>query len=192
MTTATCLAAALATIIMGLYGRYPIAQAPGMGENFFFVLSVHSGRRGVDRRAGPGRADAAGATTAWQIALGVVFYLRRALPALSVRRPRGPAGRHQPQHAQRHRRRHRPVHRVHRPEEHRPGAGRPGNLREAESALRFARPGRVLLRPVGDGRDCTPGASAGRSLGHCRRHALAVRCGSVCPTAAPAIAGGRW
>jgi len=38
--TATCLAAALATGIMGLYARLPVAQAPGMGENFFFVFSL--------------------------------------------------------------------------------------------------------------------------------------------------------
>jgi len=38
--TATCLAAALATAWMAIHARYPIAQAPGMGENFFFVLSV--------------------------------------------------------------------------------------------------------------------------------------------------------
>src|SRR5438445_13827386 len=38
--TATCLSAALATAIMAVYARYPIAQAPGMGENFFFVFSV--------------------------------------------------------------------------------------------------------------------------------------------------------
>ena len=25
---------------MALYARYPIGQAPGMGENFFFVFSV--------------------------------------------------------------------------------------------------------------------------------------------------------
>lgn len=40
VTTATCLSAALASAIMGLYARYPIAQAPGMGENFFFVLTL--------------------------------------------------------------------------------------------------------------------------------------------------------
>src|SRR5512145_3225568 len=38
--TATCLSAALATLIMGLYARYPIAQAPGMGENIFFVVGL--------------------------------------------------------------------------------------------------------------------------------------------------------
>ena len=37
---ATCLAGAAATLFMGLYANYPIAQAPGMGENFFFVFSV--------------------------------------------------------------------------------------------------------------------------------------------------------
>ncbi|OHB65715.1 MAG: hypothetical protein A2V70_12605 [Planctomycetes bacterium RBG_13_63_9] len=71
--TATCLAAALATAIMGLYARYPIAQAPGMGENFFFVFSVLPAAATLiaDRVAdGSMRADS---TTAWQIALGVVF-----------------------------------------------------------------------------------------------------------------------
>ena len=38
--TATCLAAAFSTAFMALYARYPIAQAPGMGENFFFVVTV--------------------------------------------------------------------------------------------------------------------------------------------------------
>ena len=37
---ATCVAAAIASAVMGLYGRYPIALALGMGENFFFVFSV--------------------------------------------------------------------------------------------------------------------------------------------------------
>ena len=34
---ATCLAAAAASILMGLFANYPIALAPGMGENFFFA-----------------------------------------------------------------------------------------------------------------------------------------------------------
>ena len=33
---ATCLSAGIATWIMGLAANYPIAMAPGMGENFFF------------------------------------------------------------------------------------------------------------------------------------------------------------
>ena len=40
VTTATCLAAALGTALMALWARYPIAQAPGMGENFVFVSMV--------------------------------------------------------------------------------------------------------------------------------------------------------
>ena len=61
ITTATCLSAALATALMALLARYPIAQAPGMGENFFFVFSVIPA------------ATAAGFADGWQVALGVVF-----------------------------------------------------------------------------------------------------------------------
>jgi AGZA family xanthine/uracil permease-like MFS transporter len=61
VTAATCISAALATGIMALYARYPIAQAPGMGENFFFVLSAIPA------------AQAAGFPNAWQVALGTVF-----------------------------------------------------------------------------------------------------------------------
>jgi AGZA family xanthine/uracil permease-like MFS transporter len=61
VTTATCLSAALATAIMAVYARYPIAQAPGMGENFFFVFSAVPA------------ATAAGFANGWQVALGVVF-----------------------------------------------------------------------------------------------------------------------
>ena len=61
ITTATCLAAALASAIMGLYARYPIAQAPGMGENFFFVFTAIP------------VAAAAGAAVPWATALGAVF-----------------------------------------------------------------------------------------------------------------------
>jgi AGZA family xanthine/uracil permease-like MFS transporter len=61
VTTATCLAAALATAMMALYASYPIAQAPGMGENFFFVFSAIPA------------AAAAGFPNPWQVALGTVF-----------------------------------------------------------------------------------------------------------------------
>ena len=59
--TATCLAAALATALMALLARYPIAQAPGMGENFFFVFTAIPA------------ATAAGFPHGWQVALGAVF-----------------------------------------------------------------------------------------------------------------------
>ena len=57
---ATCLASALATLIMGLYANYPIAQAPGMGQNFFFVATI--GTLAASQIAEP-----------WRVALGIVF-----------------------------------------------------------------------------------------------------------------------
>jgi AGZA family xanthine/uracil permease-like MFS transporter len=38
--TATCLASALATLLMAFLANYPIAVAPAMGHNFFFAFSV--------------------------------------------------------------------------------------------------------------------------------------------------------
>jgi AGZA family xanthine/uracil permease-like MFS transporter len=69
---ATCLSTALATAIMGLYAHYPIAQAPGMGENFFFVFSAIPG------------AAAAGYTNSWEVALGTVFISGLLFLALSL------------------------------------------------------------------------------------------------------------
>lgn len=53
---ATCLAAAIGSIIMGLYANYPIAMAPGMGLNAYFAYGVVKGM---------------GYT--WEAALGAVF-----------------------------------------------------------------------------------------------------------------------
>jgi adenine/guanine/hypoxanthine permease len=53
---ATCISAALATLIMGVWANYPIALAPGMSLNAYFTYSIVLGR-GVP----------------WQTALGVVF-----------------------------------------------------------------------------------------------------------------------
>jgi AGZA family xanthine/uracil permease-like MFS transporter len=53
---ATCLTAALATLLMGLWANYPIALAPGMSLNAYFTYSVVIGRH-----------------VPWQTALGVVF-----------------------------------------------------------------------------------------------------------------------
>ena len=57
---ATCLGAALASILMGLAAGYPIALAPGMGENFFFVTVVMALAR-------------LGIPDPWQTALGMVL-----------------------------------------------------------------------------------------------------------------------
>src|ERR1700681_209355 len=53
---ATCISAAFATLVMGLWANYPIALAPGMSLNAYFTYSIVLGR-GVP----------------WQTALGVVF-----------------------------------------------------------------------------------------------------------------------
>jgi AGZA family xanthine/uracil permease-like MFS transporter len=52
----TCLAAALACIVMGLYSNWPVALAPGMGLNAFFTYTV-VGEMGYS----------------WEVALGAVF-----------------------------------------------------------------------------------------------------------------------
>jgi len=43
--TATCIAAAVSSIVMGLYANYPIALAPGMGLNAFFAFTVVLGHK---------------------------------------------------------------------------------------------------------------------------------------------------
>ncbi len=53
---ATCLAAAVGTLIMGLWANYPIALAPGMGLNAYFAFGV-----------------VLGLGIGWQTALGAVF-----------------------------------------------------------------------------------------------------------------------
>jgi AGZA family xanthine/uracil permease-like MFS transporter len=53
---ATCLAAAISTLIMALYADYPIALAPGMGLNAFFAFTLVLGYKYT-----------------WQQALGFVF-----------------------------------------------------------------------------------------------------------------------
>ena len=57
VTAATCLSAAFGSLCMGLFARYPIALAPGMGLNAYFTYSVVKGM-GVP----------------WPTALGAVFH----------------------------------------------------------------------------------------------------------------------
>ena len=51
VTAATCIAAAFATLMMGLFAKYPIALAPGMGLNAFFSFVV-CGKMGVPWQTG--------------------------------------------------------------------------------------------------------------------------------------------
>jgi len=56
VTAATCVSAAFASLLMGVFARYPIALAPGMGINAYFAYTVVKGM-GIP----------------WQTALGAVF-----------------------------------------------------------------------------------------------------------------------
>lgn len=57
---ATCVVSGATSILMGLWAKYPIALAPGMGENFFFVSVIMA-------------LAAAGVAEPWRVALGIVF-----------------------------------------------------------------------------------------------------------------------
>ena len=57
---ATCVVSGAATILMGVWAKYPIALAPGMGENFFFVSVIMT-------------LAAAGVAEPWRAALGIVL-----------------------------------------------------------------------------------------------------------------------
>ena len=68
---ATCLAAATATLVMGLYANYPIALAPGMSLNAYFTYSVCQGMH-----------------VPWRTALGVIFLSGVVFLLLTVTRVR--------------------------------------------------------------------------------------------------------
>ncbi|MDH3213707.1 MAG: NCS2 family permease [Myxococcales bacterium] len=68
--TATCLSAAIATFVMGVAANYPIALAPGMGQNFFFLTVV------------------LGMGVIWQEALAAVFLSGVAFVVLTLTRVR--------------------------------------------------------------------------------------------------------
>lgn len=64
---ATCLAAAFGSITMGLVANYPVALAPGMGQNAFFTYGI-----------------VLGLGHSWQTALGAVFLSGIGFVVLSV------------------------------------------------------------------------------------------------------------
>ena len=68
---ATCLASALACLIMGLYANWPVGLAPGMGMNAFFTYTV-VGSLGYS----------------WQVGLGAVFLSGVLFVIISVTRLR--------------------------------------------------------------------------------------------------------
>src|ERR1043166_9852442 len=68
---ATCISAAIATLVMGLYANYPIALAPGMSLNAYFTYSVCLGMH-----------------VPWRTALGVIFLSGVLFLVLTVTRVR--------------------------------------------------------------------------------------------------------
>ncbi|MEM7394962.1 MAG: solute carrier family 23 protein, partial [Verrucomicrobiota bacterium] len=68
---ATCVAAAVGSLLMGLLARYPIALAPGMGSNFLFVSMVTG-------------LSAAGISEAWKTGLAIVFLAGAIFIVLSI------------------------------------------------------------------------------------------------------------
>ena len=68
---ATCLGAAIATILMGIYANWPVGLAPGMGLNAFFTFSVVGGMG-----------------YSWEVALGAVFLSGVVFVLMSVTRLR--------------------------------------------------------------------------------------------------------
>src|SRR3954447_21663958 len=68
---ATCISAAAATLVMGLYANYPIALAPGMSLNAYFTYVVCMGMK-----------------VPWQTALGVIFISGVIFLVLTVTRVR--------------------------------------------------------------------------------------------------------
>jgi len=67
---ATCLSAALATLLMGFLANYPIALAPGMGENFLFLTVAG--------------LTIGGSTLGWRGALAAVFFSGMAFLIMSI------------------------------------------------------------------------------------------------------------
>ena len=67
VAAATCLAAGIASLMMGLFANYPLALAPGMGLNAYFTYTVVKGL-GVP----------------WETALGCVFLSGAAFLVLTV------------------------------------------------------------------------------------------------------------
>ena len=67
----TCIAAAIACYVMGLYANWPVGMAPGMGLNAFFTYTV-VGEMGYS----------------WQVALGAVFLAGILFVIMSVTRMR--------------------------------------------------------------------------------------------------------
>ena len=175
LLTVTALVAAVATLAMGIYGRYPFALAAGLGINAFVAFSLVGADRlswpdamGVDRRRGPGHHGAG-----------------------PRRLPRGGHQRHPPRPQARHRDRHRPLHHDHRAGRRRHRHQGPGHRRDdrARSSTRgrsrsssSACSGPTRWSRGASAARCSSGSSAPRSS---RRSSTRPRTRRSSPTARP-------
>ena len=80
VSAATCIAAALGTLLMGVFARYPIALAPGMGLNAYFTYSVVKGM-GVPWPTALGAVFISGVAFLLLTALGIRQWIISAIPA---------------------------------------------------------------------------------------------------------------
>src|SRR5271157_3833902 len=79
VTAATCLSAAIGSLLMGAFARYPIALAPGMGLNAYFTYSVVKGM-GIDWRTALGAVFLSGVAFLILTAIGVRQMIVNAIP----------------------------------------------------------------------------------------------------------------
>jgi AGZA family xanthine/uracil permease-like MFS transporter len=79
VTAATCLAAAVGSLLMGAFARYPIALAPGMGLNAYFTFSVVKALH-VDWHAALGAVFLSGVAFLLLTAAGVRQMIVNAIP----------------------------------------------------------------------------------------------------------------
>jgi AGZA family xanthine/uracil permease-like MFS transporter len=76
---ATCVASAVATLLMAFLANYPIAVAPAMGHNFFFAFTV-AGAMGVPWQVALGAVAIAGTVFILTAGVGLREHLIKAIP----------------------------------------------------------------------------------------------------------------
>jgi adenine/guanine/hypoxanthine permease len=76
---ATCISAGFATLLMGIFARYPIALAPGMGLNAYFTYTVVKGM-GVPWETALGAVFLSGVAFLLLTAVGVRQWIMAAIP----------------------------------------------------------------------------------------------------------------
>src|ERR1700674_3455250 len=79
VTAATCISAAVGSLLMGAFARYPIALAPGMGLNAYFTYVVVKGM-GIPWQAALGAVFISGVAFLVQTLIGTRLLILAAIP----------------------------------------------------------------------------------------------------------------